>query len=122
MKALFFRRAVAALVLLCLTFGSVPAARAAEAETVDILLIGLDGREGISGNRSDTVILCSFNPGTRTLSMVSFLRDLYLPIPGRGSDRLNAAYAYGGSKLLRQTLEQNFGLDIDGYVEVDFEL
>ena len=119
MKASIFRRVAAALICICLVTVAAPAARAAE-ETVNILLIGLDGREGLSGSRSDTVILCSFNPGSRTLSLVSFLRDLYLPIPGRGSDRLNAAYAYGGSTLLRQTLEENFGLDIDGYVEVDF--
>ena len=54
------------------------------------------------------------------LSMISFLRDLYLPIPGHGSNRLNAAYAIGGRELLVQTLEQNFGVTIEGCVEVDF--
>ena len=52
--------------------------------------------------------------------MTSFLRDLYLPIPEHDSNRLNAAYAFGGMTLLRETLEHNFDLEIDGCVEVDF--
>jgi len=100
---------------------SCPSPVAAAEETIDILLIGQDGRDGLEGKRSDTMILCSYNPGNRTLTMVSFLRDLYLPIPGKSEDRLNAAYAWGGQELLRRTLEENFGLDIDGYVEVDFD-
>ena len=52
--------------------------------------------------------------------MTSLLRDLYLPIPGHGSDRLNAAYALGGRKLLKKTVQENFGIPLDGAVEVDF--
>ncbi|MGN0999268.1 MAG: LCP family protein [Faecousia sp.] len=96
-----------------------PEARAAE-EPVHILLIGVDGREEGRG-RSDAVLLCSFVPGGGRVVMTSFLRDLYIPIPGHGHNRLNAAYAIGGRKLLRETLEAQFGLDIRGSVEVDFE-
>ena len=54
------------------------------------------------------------------MTMTSFLRDLYVKIPGYKNNRLNAAYAAGGMKLLNQTLETNFGIQVDGNVEVDF--
>lgn len=87
---------------------------------LNILLIGQDAREGDELARSDSMILCSYNKESNTLTMTSFLRDLYVEIPGHGSNRINAAYAFGGTKLLRKTLEHNFGLYIDGSVEVDF--
>lgn len=87
---------------------------------VNILLIGNDGREGEAGARSDSMILCTFDRRAKTLVMTSFLRDLYVPIPGYGSNRLNAAYAFGGRELLKKTLEENFDIRIDGSVEVDF--
>lgn len=117
MKKLLCRAAAAALAIILLT-GAVPKARAED--RINILLIGLDRRPGLAGCRSDTVILCSCDPASGELDLISFLRDLYLPIPGRGSDRLNAAYAYGGRDLLKQTLAENFGIDVDGCVEVDF--
>lgn len=88
---------------------------------INILLIGRDAREGEHSSRSDSMILCSFNKKTRKVVMTSFLRDLYVRIPGYGSNRLNAAYAFGGRELLNQTLQENFGLSINGNVEVDFE-
>ena len=88
---------------------------------VNILLIGQDKREGESRQRSDAMILCSFNPETNKLSMISFLRDLYVQIPGYEDNRLNAAYAYGGFELLKETLELNFGISVDGCLESDFE-
>jgi len=87
---------------------------------LNILLIGQDAREGDTQARSDTMILCSYNKKTNTLVMTSFLRDLYVEIPGHGSNRINAAYSFGGTKLLKQTMEHNFGLYIDGSIEVDF--
>lgn len=88
---------------------------------VNILLIGQDKREGEGRQRSDAMILCSFNPETNKLSMISFLRDLYVQIPGYEDNRLNAAYAYGGFELLKETLELNFGISVDGCLESDFE-
>ena len=88
---------------------------------VNILLIGQDRREGEDRQRSDAMILCSFNPETSKLSMISFLRDLYVQIPGYEDNRLNAAYAYGGFELLKETLELNFGITVDGCLESDFE-
>ena len=53
--------------------------------------------------------------------MISFLRDLYVQIPGGYSDnRLNAAYVFSGFPLLMDTLHTNFGVSIDGCFEVDF--
>ena len=88
----------------------------------NILLIGQDRREGEDTKqaRSDTMILCSFNQKTGQITMTSFLRDLYVPIPGHGSNRINAAYSIGGMDLLRQTIQENFQVYIDGCVEVDF--
>ena len=88
---------------------------------INILLVGQDRQAGQGRQRSDTMILCSYNPNTNEVSLISFLRDLYVSIPGGYSNnRLNAAYAFGGFPLLYKTLEQNFGVKIDGGVEVDF--
>lgn len=87
---------------------------------VNILLIGQDRREGEGRARSDSMILCTFNKQAKTLTMTSFLRDLYVQIPGYQDNRINAAYAAGGMSLLDKTLEENFGIQIDGNVEVDF--
>ncbi len=87
---------------------------------INILLVGQDRREGQGRQRSDSMILCSFNPETNQLSMISFLRDLYVQIPGYSDNRLNAAYVFGGFPLLKNTLYQNFGVTVDGCVEVDF--
>lgn len=97
----------------------VPAASAAEPEVLNILLIGRDSHTGESA-RSDSMILCSFCKSEKKLTLTSFLRDLYVKIPGYGENRLNAAYAFGGASLLEKTLERNFGIQIDGSVEVDF--
>ena len=105
---------------------SVPAAdmlkgEKGEGESFHILLIGQDERPGEPGKRSDSLILCSFLPGKKRMILTSFLRDLYVKIPGYGYERLNAAYAIGGKELLDRTLEENFGIHIDGNMEVDFD-
>lgn len=87
---------------------------------INILLIGQDAREGETQARSDSMILCTFNRETKQITLTSFLRDLYVQIPGYHDNRINAAYSQGGTPLLNQTLEKNFGLHIDGNVEVDF--
>lgn len=92
-----------------------------EKKVVNILLIGQDRREDETQARSDSMILCSFQKESGQLTMTSFLRDLYVPIPGHGSNRINAAYSLGGMRLLKQTIEENFAISIDGCVEVDFQ-
>lgn len=89
-------------------------------KTIHILLIGQDRLPDETRARSDAMILCSFDKDAGTVTLTSFLRDLYVDIPGYGKNRLNAAYALGGMALLDQTLEENFGISIDGNVEVDF--
>lgn len=92
----------------------------AGSDLLNILLIGQDAREGEAQARSDSMILCTYNKATQQLTMTSFLRDLYVPIPGHGSNRINAAYSFGGTHLLKKTIEQNFGISLDGSIEVDF--
>ena len=87
---------------------------------INILLIGQDRRPGEGRQRSDSMILCSFNVARGTISMVSFLRDTYVYIPGYGSEKLNAAYAHGGFSCLNETLAVNFGVYVDANAEVDF--
>ena len=88
---------------------------------INILLVGQDKRPGEKRQRSDSMILVSINPDTKEVSIISFLRDLYVQIPGGYSDnRLNVAYLYGGFSLLDETLLLNFGVDVDYNIEVDF--
>lgn len=88
----------------------------------NILLVGQDRRAGEKKNgRSDAMILCTVNRRTKTVTLTSFMRDLYVKIPGKKNNRINAAYAIGGIKLLDQCLEENFGVQVDGNVVVDFQ-
>ena len=87
---------------------------------VNILLIGQDRREGEETARSDSMILCTYHRKTGNVTMTSFLRDLYVPIPGHHNNRINAAYSEGGAALLDRTLRANSDLHIDGNIEVDF--
>ena len=88
---------------------------------INIMLVGQDRRPGESRTRSDVMILCTINKKTKELTMTSFMRDLYVEIPGYGGDKMNHSYAYGGMKLLDKTMQNNFGVKIDGNVEVDFD-
>ena len=88
----------------------------------NILLIGTDRRSTQEERqRSDTMILCSINVKTGKITLTSLMRDMYLPIPDYGSNKLNAAYALGDIALLDETIQENFGIDIDGNVLVDFD-
>jgi len=90
-------------------------------DVINILLIGQDRRPGETRARSDSMILCTIDRNEKAIVLTSFMRDLYVQIPGYGNNRLNASYAWGGMELLNKTLEENFGIYIDGNVEVDFE-
>ena len=93
----------------------------------NILLLGVDRSEDGTAQRSDTMMLISINSKTKNLNMVSFLRDLYVEIPTAGKNKINAAYTIGsqsdvgGAGLTMQTIENNFRINIDHYVEIDFE-
>jgi LCP family protein required for cell wall assembly len=66
------------------------------------------------------MILVTVNKSKKTITLTSFMRDAHVTIPGYKSNKLNAAYAFGGMSLLNQTLEQNYGVRVDGDIEVDF--
>lgn len=92
-----------------------------EARQIHFLLVGRDAHGEGENGRSDSMILCSVDTGMKTVTMISFLRDMYVKIPGYGSNKLNAAYSWGGAELLIGTLEENFGVRVDVTLEIDFE-
>ena len=107
--------------------------RPAQGDGHTYLLVGSDSRQGLDaeqrselgtgsaeGQRTDTIILVHVPSGAGKAVLVSVPRDSYLPIPGNGENKVNAAFAIGGPKLLVQTLEQSTGLRIDGYAEIGF--
>ena len=99
---------------------TVPAETLIKDGMVRLMLVGQDTRDDGSRERSDTMILCVFDTNAKKLTMISFLRDIYLPIPGHSSSRLNASYSWGGFDLLNSTLKQNFGVEVDGDIELNF--
>lgn len=109
--------------LLCLCLCAPAAAEdALQAEDgFSLLLIGTDAYSEEERGRSDTIMLVRLDPARKTIRLVSFLRDLYVKIPGHGASRINASYAWGGAELLKETLEVNFGVTVDAYAEVNFE-
>lgn len=90
-------------------------------DLLNILLVGQDARPGEGRQRSDSIIVCSINLETKEVSLISFLRDLYVEIPGSSPNKLNTPYVYGGFELLKDTLYRNFGITIDGCFEVNFD-
>ena len=103
-----------------------PAAQWSGSERLNVLLLGIDTREG-GGDTSntDTVIVLSLDPVNKTGAMLSIPRDTYVKIPGHGSDKINAAYSYGGTnkgaELARRTVEDLLGIPIHTYALIDFE-
>lgn len=87
----------------------------------NVLLIGCDKSDGTS-QRSDSMILVTIDKEHQKIKMTSFMRDLWVSIPGYDDGRLNAAYSYGGAELLLKTIYENFGVSINDYVMVDFEM
>lgn len=87
----------------------------------NILLVGQDRRGSKGRARSDAMIMVTFNTKAKTITLTSFMRDAYVRIPGYKSHKLNHAYQYGGFSLLNETLRVNFGVEIHGNFEVDFQ-
>jgi len=93
-----------------------------EDNIINILLIGDDSRSCETGSgRSDTMMLFSYDFKNNNVSLISFMRDIWVPIEGYGYNRLNSTYAWGGAGLAINTINLLFGLDIQNYVIVDFE-
>ena len=87
---------------------------------INILLLGVDAREGETVSRSDTMMIVSIDKSNGKMKITSFLRDSYVEIPGYGWTKLNAACSQGGVDLVWDTLEYNFKIKIDNYMKVDF--
>ena len=101
---------------------------------MNVLLVGSDSREDLSGDaadqagkeevtgeRSDTIMLLHVDPGQQKAGILSIPRDLYVPIAGTDeSDRVNAAFALGGPERLLATVQEGLGIQINHFAEVDF--
>lgn len=103
---------------------------------MNVLMVGSDSREnatgdvadaigvgddGTAGQRSDTIMVLHIDPAQQKAAILSIPRDFYVPIPGQGGrDKINASFAIGGPQLLIQTIKDALGIDINHYVEVDF--
>jgi LCP family protein required for cell wall assembly len=97
--------------------------------SMNVLLLGSDSRgdettlddPGPSGQRTDTMMLLHVDADRQSASVMSIMRDLWVPIPGRGEGKANAAFAHGGSPLAVQTVEGLLGVRVDHVAIVDFE-
>lgn len=90
-------------------------------DSMNLIIVGSDTRSADGkGGRSDTIILVHIDTANNFLSMLSLPRDLRVQIPGRGQNKINAAYAYGGAALLIRTIQSSLGIDLDHYVGTDF--
>lgn len=92
------------------------------AEMRSLLLIGIDARPGEETGRSDTMIIVTLDPDGNTIKLTSIMRDLYVEIPGRKNNRINATYVFGGPELLMETIELNFGIHVENYIAVNFSM
>ena len=99
------------------------------AEPLVFLVIGSDSRAGLDslqnfgesdGARGDVIMLIKLYPNDGHVQILSLPRDLLVEIPGEGTDRINAAYAFGGAPLMVRTVKQVTGLPVHHYIEIDF--
>ncbi|MDY3910101.1 MAG: LCP family protein [Eubacterium sp.] len=97
-----------------------------DTEIVNILLVGADknadeqNQKGAE-RRSDSMMIATLDIKHSKLKITSLMRDMYVTIPGYGGNKLNAAYSFGGITLLYETIAENFGIQMDGYAEVNFD-
>lgn len=85
------------------------------------LLIGNDAGPDREGSRSDVMVLVHVPEDRHNVTLVHFPRDLYVSIPGKGKNKLNAAYAFGGAPLLVRTMQNLLGVEIDHVAMVGFD-
>ncbi|MGY4689518.1 LCP family protein [Salibacterium sp. K-3] len=90
-------------------------------ENLTFLLVGVDNEEESGARRTDTIMLANYNPENNNVHLASILRDSYVDIPGYENNKINASFAYGGVELLRDTIEQNFDINVDHYATVNFD-
>ncbi|MFC0523035.1 LCP family protein [Pontibacillus salicampi] len=87
----------------------------------NVLLLGVDRRGNETSTRSDTIMIAQYDAENDQMKLLSLMRDTYVNIPGVGYSKLNAAFAYGGPELMRQTIKENFGVNLEYYSVVDFD-
>lgn len=86
---------------------------------INIALFGIDAEDGGVG-RSDSIIIATIDTTHKKFKLTSIMRDSYVTIEGHGDDKINHAYAFGGPQLAIKTLNENFDLNIDDFVAVNF--
>lgn len=89
-------------------------------DIINLVFFGLDRRDPDESSRSDSIMIVSIDEKAQKVKVSSLMRDMYIPIPGRENNRINAAYAYGGPALAIKTINSNFGTNIRNYVTIDF--
>ncbi len=87
----------------------------------NILLLGTDGRENESAYRSDCMMIVTIDNTHKSVKLTSLARDTYVEIPNQGMGKLNASYFWGKEQLLFKTIKNEFGIDIDKFIQIDFE-
>jgi len=87
---------------------------------INVLLLGSDSR-GEEHSRTDSIMIAHYDQNSHKAKLISIMRDTYVDIPGHGKQKLNAAYAFGGPELLRQTIKENFNIDVNYYAVIDFK-
>lgn len=88
----------------------------------NILLMGVDNMDTSVSTRSDSMILLSLDTVHGKIKLTSFMRDMYVFVPGYYNTKLTHACQYGGPQLTVDTIEYNFNIDIDGYVKIGYEI
>lgn len=86
----------------------------------NVLLLGSDAR-GNEKSRADTIMILHYNQDKGTFKLTSIMRDSYVAIPGHAKHKINSAFARGGPELMRQTIKQNFDIDLQYYAIVNFQ-
>ncbi|WP_198008164.1 LCP family protein [Bacillus sp. SG-1] len=89
-------------------------------EPLNMLIIGSDQRES-EPSRADTIMIAQYHPETKTAKMMSIMRDSYVYIPGHGKSKINHAYAWGGESLLKETIQENFNIEADHVIKMNFQ-
>ncbi|MFL8937105.1 LCP family protein [Rossellomorea oryzaecorticis] len=87
---------------------------------INVLVVGSDQRKN-EAERADVLIVAQYVPNQPTLKLISIMRDTYVDIPGYGKSKINHAYAWGGNDLVKKSLKQNFDLEINHTVNLNFQ-
>ncbi|MBO9128823.1 LCP family protein [Bacillus sp. 165] len=89
---------------------------------LNILIVGVDSR-GEKRSRSDAIMIAQYDPKSKKAKLVSIMRDSYVKIPNYSKEynKINTSYYLGGADLLRQTIKENFGIDVEHFLAIDFK-